>query len=352
MRLNLEFKEDIHMLLAKAAREPTESAEQILLLNEAGTLLWRFDDSLLPRNAEDIRPLLETDINEWMPEQIGLFYTGPLISNGSPTMLADTILMDLCGDSLNMRDELLTLALSPARESPRPPHSFREFANQFGFPGTIGLNEISPESLEYPFYTELAPYQRGDYIYSCPSCQMPLDQNQKHFQCSSPFCPTTTYPILPPHESVPYHARKLPLIKTAYDKQLKLTHLAWRTIASPLLMEKTILTFLKKVVPTNLHETITTNDSRPGITIIEGGWKINIEPVATHSASSVQKYYAQQHDSDETWLIIPSGTTTLFRHLPPMLPENFRFLTPRSYPDEYLSKFHSNLKTGKRFYWR
>lgn len=348
MRIHWGFKEEILILLAKAAKAPDQSEEQTLLLNEASVLLWRFDNEVLPRSADCIRNLLAFDINVWLPRTVNLMYTGPLICKGQPTMLSDIILLDLSEDSLSLRDRVINDALVAGRKDDYSFENFRELYNAFTFPGLIKPEEIKPLSLKSRFYTKIPTTQHDDYIYSCPGCLSPLDHIADFLQCSSPFCPTTKYSRLPPHGEIPYHTRKAHITKTVYKKQMKLNQLAWRTIASPIVFEKTIMKYLKKVLPASTSETITLNESRPGLSIIESGNRVNFDPVATHSAPTIFSYYSEKSIPGETWIVVPDGTRQLFQHLKEKLSDNYKIVTARSYPYEYLKKFHSGRTRVKR----
>ncbi|MDL2425111.1 hypothetical protein M2C68_21300, partial [Pseudomonas sp. BAgro211] len=56
-----------------------ESTEiQKTLLTEAAAILWRLDDSVLPRTADELLEFLPLDVEQWLPEAVRLCYCGPL----------------------------------------------------------------------------------------------------------------------------------------------------------------------------------------------------------------------------------------------------------------------------------
>ena len=346
MRIHWGFKEEILTLLARAAHALDQSEDQVLLLNEASVLLWRFDGEILPRNADVIRKLLETCVSTWLPKTVTLLYTGALVSQGQPTALAATILVDLLGNSLFSRDQLISEILAEARTDNNQPSNFRELLNIFGFPGLLHPAVTCPTGVKFRFYTEIPAAQYDKFIYCCSECQYPLDQKGDFLQCGSPFCHSTRYTLDPPHSRVPQRRTRSTLSKTICDKQLKLNHLAWRTIATPLVLEKTISNYLKKIAPDSTSSTIQPNEFRPGLSIFEDGRKINFEPVATHSAPTIFNYYSEINNSEETWIVVPDGTVRLFHHLKEKLPDNYKIVSSRSYSYEYLNRFYTFRKSG------
>lgn len=346
MRIHWGFKEEILTLLAQAANAPDQSDEQNLLLNEACVLLWRFDDEVLPRRADDIRKLLEVCISYWLPKTVRLMYTGALVYQGQPTTLSATILVDLLGNSLFTRDQLISEILTEGSTEKNSPGNFRELLQTFNFPGIAHPQEIHPIGLKFRFYTEIPNTQHDKFIYSCAECQYPLDQTGTIFQCSSPFCHNFKYTRAYPHGRISQRRQKSTLPKMVYAKQLKLNHLAWRTIASPLVLETTIAKYLRKIVPDITFSTIEPNKFRPGVSIFENGRRVNFEPVATHSAPTVFNYYSEIENPEETWIVVPDGTIRLFHNLKEKLPNNYKIVSSRSYPYEYLNTFYTNKKRG------
>ncbi|WP_339100147.1 hypothetical protein WKQ99_17860 [Pseudomonas atacamensis] len=348
MRIHWGFKEEILKTLANAAKTTDQSTEQILLLNEASVLLWRFDSEVLPRSAEALRTLLELDIEDWLPKTVHQMYKGPLMSMGKPTFLCDIILIDLSEDALSRRDSLITTAINDGKRDNNSPRNFRELYNTFLFHGITPPTQARSCAITSCFYTKVPSAQHDDFIYTCPACKAPLDCTREFFQCCSPFCPTTTYRRSSPHEQMPYHTRNAHLKKTEYSNQLKLSPLAWRTIATPVVLERIIVKYLTKVLPATSSETIQLNENRPGLSIIESGIRVNLDPVATHSAATISNYYSENTIPGETWIIVPDGIGRLFAPLKEKLAGRFKIVTSRSYPYEYLKKFHPNRADSKR----
>lgn len=340
MRIHWGFKEQIHTLLAKAANA-SDQTEQSLLLSEAGVLLWRFDDETFPRRADDIRPLLKVSIDSWIPKTVSLNYIGPLLSENQPTTLVSTILTDLSGDTLSLRDELVSEVLKVESLG-----CFREMIDAFLLPGVAGSYEISSACIKERFYTAIPSTQRNDYLYCCTTCGCPLDNNGLYFRCESPFCHSAKYSLIPSHYLVPFKDQRRNLIKIFYNGQLKLNPLAWRTIATPLVFEKIIVKYLKKVLPKKVSSTIELGKHRPGVSIFQSGRRVILEPVATHSAATIKDYYSSLDNKDETWIVVPGGSALLFRHLKEKLPVNYRVVTSQTYPYEYLDEFYKEREKG------
>lgn len=336
MRTHWVYKEEILTLLAKAALA-SDQVERRLLLDEAGVLLWRFDAETLPRSADEILPLLEISIDSWLPRKVNLNYVGPLISQNQPTTLANTILTDLSGDSLFIRDKLISGAL--IAESLE---NFRELVNTFSFSSIVGRDEISSACVKSNFYTDVPSLQHTDYIYCCNYCGYPMDNKGLFFQCESPFCYSPKYSLIPPHDPTPYKTKFKRLRKILYDEQLKLSPLAWRTIATPLVFEKIIAKYLKKVLPKDSSSTMEFCKDRPGVSLIESGRRITLEPVATNSEATIINYYSALKNTDETWIVVPGGTALLFRYVKANLSDNYKVVTAQSYPCEYLAEFHKD----------
>ena len=332
------YKEEILTLLAKAALASNQ-VQQRLLLDEAGVLLWRFDTETLPRTADEILPLLEVNIGSWLPKKINLNYDGQLLSNDRPTTLANTILADLSGDSLFIRDKLVSEVLKAESLE-----NFRELINTYLFSSIVGREEIRSECVKSNFYTDIPSIQHNDYIFCCNCCGCPMDNKDLFVQCESPFCYSPRYSLIPPHDPIPYKTKFKRLRKVPYDEQLTLSPLAWRTIASPLVFEKVIAKYLKKVLPELSSSTIEFCKDRPGVTLFESGRRITLEPVATYSETTIINYYSKLEISDETWIVVPGGTALLFRYLKAALPDNYKVVTAQSYPYEYLAEFHKDLQ--------
>lgn len=332
------YKEEILTLLAKAALA-SDQVERRLLLDEAGVLLWRFDAETLPRTADEILPLLEVNIGSWLPKKINLNYDGPLLSKDQPTTLANTILTDLSGDSLFIRDKLVSEVLKAESLE-----NFRELINKFLLSSIVGRDEISSACVKSNFYTDVPSIQHNDYIFCCNWCGYPMDNKGLFFQCESPFCYSPKYSLTPPHDPTPYKTKFKRLRKIFYDEQLKLKPIAWRTIASPMVFEKIIAKYLKKVLPEKSSSTMEFCKDRPGVSLFESGRRITLEPVATNSETTIINYYSALENTDETWIVVPGGTALLFRYVKASLSDNYKIVTAQSYPCEYLAEFHKNLK--------
>jgi hypothetical protein len=344
-RIHWGFKEEILSLLSRAALAYSDTEQQMQLLDEASILLWRFDESVLPRQAAELRDLLPVAIETWLPRKVSMLYKGALMQKGMPTILCDTILVDMSEDSLTLRDSLISEALERTTGKGRPA-SFREHEVRFGFPGLLLPNDLYPDDFRSMFYTQIPSYRRDQFIYCCKDCLYPLDIHGDHFQCSSPFCRTPKYPLAPPHFPTKWTSK--PIAKYNFNFQPMLSHFAWRTIACPLVMEKRILTYLRKVVPKSTQETIIPHSNRPGFTIEENGQIIEFNPVATHSLQTISNYYSQHDLQHPVWIVVPQGTHKIHFGLRYRLPENYVVVTTQSYSYEYLNKFYLNRPRGRR----
>lgn len=345
MRIHWGFKEEIHRLLSEAALAIPHSNNQEQLLNEACILLWRFDSAVIPRSASDILPLLSRDISTWLPKSVDLLYKGALISSDAPTMLPETILIDISGDALTRRDQLVSDILNQKPLSDTKAENFRHLVTTEAFKGSASSSNVM--GLNSTLTYEPIPLTRyNDHVYICRECLYPMDIHREYLTCASPYCSNTNYAITPNHEPVPYSRKKKPLIKLPKNDMLKLTHLAWRTIATPFQLERRVINYFKKVLPAAILSTLQPIQDRPGITLLENEKRVHLEPIATHSAVTIENYYSELDNSDATWLIVPDGTRRLFGHLKARLPENYRIVTSRSYPYEYLSEFHNAPKRG------
>lgn len=347
MRIHWGFKEDILRLLSEAALAPAHSPEQEQLLNEACVLLWRFDKHIIPRSSEDIFPLLSMDISCWLPKSVNLLYTGQLLAKGHPTTLPRTILTDISGHSLSLRDKIINDLLLSNSKRATTTKDFRALVSSENLSGVIKAKNIAdPSTLQ--LYEPFAESEAQKFILLCRQCSYPLDSAGDYLICTAPFCSNVRYSAHPPHPPVPFSRKQKPLKKIFAHGTLKLRHIIWRTIATPLQLEYRMISYFKKTLPPATYSTLALIDDRPGISIIEGDKKIQLEPVATHSASTIENYYGSLDNTNPTWIIVPDGTRYLFQHLKARLPTNYTIVTARSYPYEYLATFHNLAKRGGR----
>jgi hypothetical protein len=339
----LGYKEEILILLARAAYEFDRPDEQALLLNEAGVLIWRFDDSIRPRRADEIKDMLDVEIKTWLPEKICTLYTGPLLIDGSPTQLAETILVDVAGDSLMKRDKLLCRSMDCGLESNRS-NNVQNLLRILSFNCLIDPKQTEIERVQSAFYTEILRNKRNNFIYSCPTCGYPMDNVGLFLSCSSPFCLNINYPVVSSNDSGSRRLMHRPISKVGYSNQLKLTNLAWRTIRVPLLFEQIIIDHFAKTLSEHKAETIQINEKRPGLSIREGSRKIYFEPVATYSAATVFNYYCELDTNDDVWIIVPFKARRFFFNLRNKLPRNFKIVTTQTYSSLYFKYYPESRK--------
>lgn len=331
------YRETILTLLAEAALLPATSDEQTALLNEAGILLWRFDDSVYPKTATDLLPLLGKGIQHWLPRELTFGFTGCLISNGNATILADELLVEMSSNALVRRDLVVSQALSElANEVPRL-HSFRDLVDRYKLDGFIKSNYSTHPKLIDCFY-EFIPYNDSDTrIPACPKCGYPFAITGEAYQCRSTFCNGGSYSKTPPYSLVtPSRRLNFPRIFAPGD-YFKLNCFAWRTLGIPLLIERKILNWALGALPANQNVTVAPIRTNPGVTVYIDHEPISLEPIMLNHTKSIADYFLAKDTLEEKWIILPRAQSLQSYNLRRMLPKNYVIATDYSFTKQFLS---------------
>ena len=333
------FRERLLVMLADAATLPFGSKEQNLKLNEAGLLLWRFDDSTFPLRADDLRDRLESPLETWLPKTNTFGLTGCLMQDGQAAMLAHEIIAIMEGNALRTRDNVIRKLLAKASDETPTIATFRNLIDHYPLKTLITPSDSIPDFLREVFYEPVTDSPDRTVV-TCSVCAYPLERINDTLRCSSNVCSHIEYSSTPPHLPIKKPDRYGAASVWHSDSYLKLRPLWWRTIALPLLMERRMMDWAQYSLSSHQHVTCSLAVDSPGVNIHHEDSVLCLEPTAITHTASIWGYYNDKSPMTETWIVVPKGDAVQAETLARAFKRRYTVVTERSFVERYLFMFH------------